>query len=211
MPLKSWEELSLEEKLSLQERMVSWADARKKRNRIRPICKIKNIAERFFLKVVKTEYCWIWKGFKNKLGYGDFSVACGIHQPAHRVSWLIHYGDMNNLFVLHKCDNPSCVNPEHLFLGTQSENCHDRHRKGRTKVRTGPRIMDEFTNLDDGSKKTKDKIFRMRRFRDGKCATCGKPRGLGRKNKKHCILCNQKRRLINYRRLERLGKTKNGR
>ena len=79
------------------------------------------------LKVIKTDYCWEWTGLKYPSGYGRFCK-----KYAHRFSYEIHKGEIyNNLKVCHSCDNPSCVNPEHLWLGTQKDNVQDRDKKGR--------------------------------------------------------------------------------
>lgn len=85
--------------------------------------------ERFWSKVDKTTSCWEWIGCKVR-GYGQFGFE-GKVQYAHRVSWKLLNGDPLDLKVLHKCDNPSCVNPNHLFLGTQKENIDDMLSKNR--------------------------------------------------------------------------------
>lgn len=73
--------------------------------------------------------CWLWIGTERE-GYGRFGAS---HEPAHRASWRLHNGAIpNGLFVLHKCDVRSCVNPNHLFLGTHSDNAKDRAKKGRS-------------------------------------------------------------------------------
>lgn len=89
--------------------------------------------EYFWSKVRKTESCWFWTGPKNKLGYGKlvFLPYCPT-QYAHRLSWIIRFGDIEKgKLVLHTCDVPYCVNPEHLFLGTQKDNILDKVKKGR--------------------------------------------------------------------------------
>jgi HNH endonuclease len=76
--------------------------------------------------------CWEWQAGKTK-GYGTFSHN-GKIVYAHRVSWELTNGFIpNDLWVLHKCDNPACVNPEHLFLGTRQDNTDDMMHKGRNR------------------------------------------------------------------------------
>jgi len=89
--------------------------------------------ERFWLKVNKTESCWEWKSYKDKIGYGVFKIK-SITCNAHRFSWTITNGTIDKGQVIcHKCDNPSCVNPEHLFIGTQLDNIKDRDNKDRVR------------------------------------------------------------------------------
>ena len=84
--------------------------------------------------------CWNWLLHKDRIGYGRLKVSMGNrHQfrftAAHRYAWELWIGPIpDGMFVLHKCDNRGCCNPEHLFLGTQADNIRDMHRKGR-----GPR------------------------------------------------------------------------
>jgi len=90
--------------------------------------------------------CWIWTGghkgnWRGKKDYGiasDIKIGGSRYQTAHRLSWLIHYGEVPaNLMVCHTCDNPRCCNPDHLFLGTQLENMKDMVSKGRHKYVVG--------------------------------------------------------------------------
>ena len=75
--------------------------------------------------------CWLWLGAKISSGYGVARYN-GANAYTHRVSYETSNGDIpDGLFVLHKCDNPSCMNPEHLFLGTQRENMQDMKEKDR--------------------------------------------------------------------------------
>ena len=91
------------------------------------------LATRFWEKVKKSDDCWVWTAAIDKCGYGYIGLGPGKGMgKAHRVSWQLHKGGIpEGLCVLHKCDNPSCVNPEHLFLGTQKDNAVDRELKGR--------------------------------------------------------------------------------
>lgn len=75
--------------------------------------------------------CWLWIGSVSDRGYGKI-YANGKHLSAHRFSWMLHFNeDPHELLVCHKCDNPQCVNPDHLFLGTVQDNAWDKMQKGR--------------------------------------------------------------------------------
>lgn len=76
--------------------------------------------------------CWTWKGTIITGGYGVFRVGKVRKGAAHRVAWMLTHGRIPpGLLVCHKCDNPPCCNPAHLFLGTHAENVHDCIQKGR--------------------------------------------------------------------------------
>ena len=76
--------------------------------------------------------CIEWKGSTRRGGYGRITIQGSREISTHRLAWIIAHGDIpEGLCVLHKCDNPSCCNTEHLFLGTKAENNLDRDRKGR--------------------------------------------------------------------------------
>lgn len=95
---------------------------------------------RFWAKVQKTASCWLWTGSIGTKGHGLFRPGSGL-TGAHRFSWELHHGPVPaGQNVLHNCpggDNPACVNPAHLWLGTLSENNTDRHQKGRDNPAVG--------------------------------------------------------------------------
>jgi hypothetical protein len=93
--------------------------------------------DRFWNKVDKTGDCWTWTACRNALGYGSFRFE-GKVSLAHRVSHILNIGPIpDGMLVIHSCDNPSCVNPSHLSLGTHQDNMDDMAEKGRTRHPVG--------------------------------------------------------------------------
>lgn len=132
-------------------------------------------ADRFWAKVRKTNTCWLWIGATIKGGYGSFGgIKCKVGM-AHRFSWTLHNGPIPaGLDVLHRCDTPPCVNPEHLFLGTQTDNSRDMVQKGRHYSWNGHK-----THCNKGHLLAGDNLGYDRGFRS--CKTCTKARALKRK------------------------------
>lgn len=100
------------------------------------------IGERFWSKVnfngpeiIQNSPCWVWTAALDGSKYGIFCINY-FDYKAHRISFEWSFGPIieNKLLVLHHCDNPPCVNTEHLFLGTSKDNTHDMIRKGRSRI-----------------------------------------------------------------------------
>lgn len=93
------------------------------------------LKDRFWSKVQKTDGCWEWTGSRRPKGYGVFAVNGARRESAHRVAYALFIGPISaGFFVCHRCDNPRCVRPDHLFLGTQADNMRDMHAKGRHRA-----------------------------------------------------------------------------
>ena len=122
------------------------------------------MGERFSMRIQWTSTCWLWTGQKVE-GYGVFRLYPPhrmLRIKAHRLSWIIHNGPIpEGLCVLHRCDNPPCVNPDHLFLGTDADNMRDRFEKGRY-------YMNVRGDDHPRSKMTAEKVIEMRlRYANG--------------------------------------------
>lgn len=144
---------------------------------------VKPLEERFWEKVEKSDGCWEWKGVVNEKGYGVINRGRGGEGNilAHRLSWELHHGAIpegegyHGICVLHKCDNPSCVNPDHLFIGTNQDNIDDmvkkqRHRRGETKPLA--KLTDEIVKEMRRLRETESLTFReiAKRFDIGQIA-----------------------------------------
>ena len=87
---------------------------------------------KFWSHVDRTGECWLWQSFKSRDGYGLVNLQKRMWR-AHRIAYWLTYDNPGELFVCHRCDNPSCVRPDHLFLGTTEDNMADMVAKGRSK------------------------------------------------------------------------------
>jgi hypothetical protein len=107
--------------------------------------------ERFWKFVKKTDSCWLWIGGTGNKGYGRMTLTSNVNgkvsqhsKGASRISYELRFGSFDSsLYVCHKCDNPLCVNPDHLFLGTQKDNIIDMIKKGREAPSSSKRRQGE--------------------------------------------------------------------
>lgn len=136
------------------------------------------LEERFWSKVDKSGDCWIWTGACDSKGYGHLSAggAGGKTIKAARLAYELTYGPVpEGMSVLHRCDNPVCVNPAHLFTGTQADNLQDMTLKGRRRYR-------EHKGSENGrAKLSESQVFEIR-----KRAAAGEPRSVLAKEYSMC-------------------------
>ncbi len=117
------------------------------------------------MKVHKTDSCWEWTAAQGRRGYGVCRI--GRERRAHRASYIMQNGPIpGGLWVLHRCDNPPCVRPDHLFLGTAKDNSQDMSRKGRSAFngdRNPKHTHPAIGMAHPQSKLTNDKVIEIRR------------------------------------------------
>lgn len=127
----------------------------------------------FLKKIQKTNYCWIWLAGKRN-GYGRFMVNQTL-KSAHRLSYEYYIGPIEGeLLVCHKCDNPSCVNPKHLFLGTLSDNMQDCIKKKRYKNPIADKERNQIHCIK-GHELIKENLYNLKNGKRG-CKLCGRIR-----------------------------------
>jgi hypothetical protein len=136
-----------------------------------------SLAERFWAKVRQSDGCWEWTGAKDDDGYGMIGVSGSRrngHERAHRTSWRLHNGTIPpGMWVLHHCDNPPCVRPDHLFLGDRSVNMLDCAKKGRLGVQARMGVS-SATNCKRGHEFTPENSYIYPSGRERKCRTCSR-------------------------------------
>lgn len=129
-----------------------------------------NHRHRFFDRVKKTNDCWLWLGTILQSGYGQISWR-GKGERAHRISYMIHYDEIpEGALILHHCDNPACVNPDHLYAGTHQDNMNDKTDRGRCHSLHG--------EANPNAKLTTDDVLAIRNAK-GSCKDIGKQYGVG--------------------------------
>lgn len=115
--------------------------------RFKPIGLDRRAIDRFWSKVSKSTGCWLWSGTLQQKGYGTLMVDNERHS-VHRIAWTLHFGPIpHRLMVCHSCDVPSCVNPNHLFLGTNSDNMRDAAQKHRLHAQRHPDLYRGDRNM----------------------------------------------------------------
>lgn len=108
------------------------------------------------IKIGLNDQCWEWQKAKSRFGYGWLTWN-GVCTGAHRIAWVLTNGEIpEGMCVLHKCDNPPCCNPNHLFLGTRADNCADMRKKGRDKYVGKP------GEANSQAKLSKEDVIRIR-------------------------------------------------
>ena len=143
---------------------------------------MKDITERFWSKVQRggPDECWPWIAGTSHRGYGAFYLDHGMHQ-SHRVSWELTHGPITDgLHVLHTCDNPPCVNPAHLFLGTDRDNARDSVAKGHGLQRGAAAFRLTTTHCPQGHPYTPENT------------------ALNYRGHRECRACRQARRRVQY-------------
>jgi hypothetical protein len=129
---------------------------------------------RFWRFVEKGDGCWLWTGGTAGAGYGSFTIRENGKQRttyAHRFSYELHHGAIPaGLFVCHRCDNPACVHPGHLFAGTPTDNQQDMIAKGRKVV-----PQRTYTHCTNGHEYTPENTQRSKRGMR-RCKTCNSNR-----------------------------------
>lgn len=124
--------------------------------------------EIFWRRVQKSAGCWLRGGAKTKFGYSKMTYDGGRYEDAHRFSYRLHFGDIPvGMCVLHRCDVPSCVNPEHLFLGTKRDNALDCQAKDRSAA------FRKKTHCKRGHEFTEDNVIWIGKGKTGRnCRKC---------------------------------------
>lgn len=130
---------------------------------------LKSPEERLWESVEKTDGCWIWHGYTSPAGYGQIGIGNKL-EFTHRLSWEIANGPIpDGMVICHHCDNPACVRPDHLFLGTLADNNHDMKLKGR--IRNAGTLGLNYGEANGNSRLTREDVIAMRSAYDSEGKT----------------------------------------
>lgn len=138
-----------------------------------------SLAARLFARVTVTDSCWEWQGARDRRGYGFIGVGTRTEGTAlvHRVSYALANGPIpEGMSVLHTCDNPPCVNPAHLWLGTRAENNADMAAKGRSRNQNTDK-----TTCRRGHEFTPENTAHLRGGAERRCRACGREKARERR------------------------------
>lgn len=167
-----------------QRRTLGWVDYGIPMGYIRGM-KTLNAKQRFWKKVNKEAGCWIWTGFTNHKGYGIAKDEQSRTIRAHRLAFRLAGNQIpDGMMVLHKCDNPPCCNPSHLFIGTAKDNAQDAIGKGRHVM------LHLKGEMHPASKLTSEKVTEMRQLHRTGIGfyRLGKRFGVSKKSAKSVVL-----------------------
>lgn len=123
--------------------------------------KFERLKKSFEKHVIRQEGCWSWKGPIDKGGYSVMSCRPEIgSNKGHKASWLIYHGEIPKyMYICHKCDNPICTNPDHLWIGTSKQNNDDKISKGRARYILPPH---KIGSENGSSKLTEDQVKQIK-------------------------------------------------
>ena len=126
--------------------------------------------QKFWSHIDKSGECWIWTGAKTRGGYGHLNYQKRYYR-AHRLAWILTFGPIpepswgeSELEVCHKCNNPACVRPDHLFLGTHGDNIRDMWKKGRGKSPLSELSGPDHPRWKGGHKEYLEREYNRRRL-----------------------------------------------
>ena len=130
---------------------------RRQGKELRPVVPRLSLVDRFWTNVSRANGCWEWTGKRNRKGYGQIRDR-EKNRSVHRVSWELHFGNPPpGMLVCHRCDNPPCVRPDHLFLGTARDNMRDCAAKGRAGFqKVSPTDISELVRMRLAGRRIKD-------------------------------------------------------
>src|SRR3990167_1518775 len=144
------------------------------------------LIDRFWEKVDRSGGCWLWTGAPREGNiYGQFMTRKGQFERAHRVPFMLTKGEIpHDMQVLHACDNRRCVNPDHLFLGTQADNMRDMISKGRAARGDALNHTPQVGSLNHGSKLSEQIVreFKTRLAKGERRSSAARELGISRAN-----------------------------